>query len=154
MGLNVESGAGEVGVVDVGVNCGESVVEVGTEITGAVVGSGEEGCILREMAVFTETGVAALMAGITGFIVGIVKTTTGTASGVVIFPVETIVAIGTVDGGGVFEITVMESANTRAVVAVLAEGNILGLGRVAGDVGVPCIASGFVADGTVGCRSG
>ena len=38
--------------------------------------------------------------------------------------------------------------------AVLAEGKILGLGRVPGDVGVPSIAGIFVADCTVVCRGG
>lgn len=71
-----------------GVDGGESIVEVGTEITSGIVGSGEEGSALGEMAIFTETSVATLMAGITGFFGGVVETATGTTGGVVVFPVE------------------------------------------------------------------
>ena len=48
----------------------------------------------------------------------------------------------------------MEGTGTCGVVAVLTVGNILGLGGMTGDVGVPGVAKGFVADCTVGCWGG
>ena len=112
------------------------------------------------MAVLAETVCSEIcgeMAGTTGFIG---PTLTGISIvPVVTFEVETgiifiIDGCKTMDDTGSDVTIVMEVGFVGGVVTVLAIGNVLGFGRMAGDVGVPSVASGFVTDCTVGCWGG